>query len=1117
MGSARTRWSIVAFCAVLITGAAACRVRPEDPQGGSHEMNVEAEPVRLEVGQPVLRDLPGGGSHSYLVGLTSGQYVRVAADQRGIDVILRLFAPDGTLIREVDSPNGSQGPEKASEVARMTGDYRITVASEDAKAKPAAYEIRIEGLRPATEEDRILVQAEGTFHEGETLRRQKDWPNAKDRYEQALASWRSLEDHENEAMALYQIGTAYEALGEGARALETYDQASAAYRLAGDPRGEATVFNRRGRTLYAEERVGDALASFQKALEIFQSVGDLHGQATSLNGLGAAFENAGRTGEAISAYDRASTLWKQIHNLKSETSTLLNLGQVYLSQDKREEARDALEEVRKFAEQEGALDLLAISLSYLGDLDQRDGRVAEARANLERALELQKQAGDEQGQAMTLSNLGAALIKGGDLQGASKAIQESLALSRKLGDSRAVGTALTHLGRVHFARQEDQEAVARNREAFALFHRLEDRQGMALAHYGVARSLARLGDLEGARQEIEQCLALYEDLRTEAPGLEFRAAYFASRQHYWDLYIDTLMRLADRQPKGGFEKLALQAAERRRARSLLDSLTETRAKAELEADPGLAAEIQDVRGRLSLAEAKRMDLAIAADAGGDEASVREVESSIRTLLNRLDVIRTRMREHKPRLAALTRPDTLEVPEIQKLLDPDSLLLVYSLGEERSFLWTVSQRSVESHVLAGRAQIETTARQYLDLQQSAIQAREGARERVARALSDLVLKSARDRMGHFHRLVIVGDGALQSIPFAPLPDPVEEEDAAGQPRLLVEGHELVHLPSVSVFSLLRQRESRGRKPMERLRMAVIADPVFRPDDPRVQGGAAPATSSPLPDDLNRSVRDLGLDQLERLPYTREEAESILAMVKRGDTFRAYDFEAAPELLTQGKLRDYHILHIATHSLLNSRQPELSGIVFSLVDPSGVSRRERGFLRLHEIYDLDLNASLVVLSSCETGAGKDLRGEGLLGITRGFLAAGVPQLVVSLWKVEDQSTAELMKRFYHQLLERGQSPAAALRQAQLSMLREPRWSHPRNWAGFVFVGDFRRKHGGIEEQDSGGVIVVKKAGSELPPPKMAAPDRPAPSKKKPEGSRGSEPGSKPLGDSGLGRDH
>jgi CHAT domain-containing protein/tetratricopeptide (TPR) repeat protein len=1083
------QYTALALCAVAAAGAVVgCRTRPHDRKGGK-EMSVETEPVRLEPGHPITRDLAGGGTQSYLVGLKAGQYVRLAADQRGIDVILRLLTPAGSPIVEVDSPNGAYGPERASEVADAAGDYRIEVKSGNAADKPGRYEMRIEELRPATDQDRTRVSAERVYAEGEGQRRQKALDKAMASYQQALGLWRSVGDHGGEALALYRIGQLYQMQEKSDQALDLFSQSIAAYQAAEDPRGEASALNRRGGTLSKQGKTTEALASFQQALELFRKLGDLHGQGSVLNNIGATNFGLGRVSPAVEAYEEALGFWKRLGDTENEGATQLNLGQLYVAQGRPEEARDALEAARQAAEQSANVDSLANALSNLGEIDLRQGRLAEARANLEKALALQKQISDVQGQAITQAGLGTALLKSGDLNGAQKAEEAARILFQKAGDAAGEGIALSNLGRVEFARNRDPEAVARQREAQAIFERIGDRDGMALSRFGAARSLARMGDFKGARRELEPALVLVESLRGESPGLGFRASYFATKQQYWDLYVDVLMQLHE-------EKLALQASERRRARSLLDALAETRLAVESQTDPGLAAEIQDVEQRLRATEGKRSSIQAAANTGNGgaaqtgqavDAALAPVESEIRDLLVRLDVLRTAMHERNPRMAALTPPAPVAVEEIQKhLLGADTLLLVYSLGEERSFLWAVSPRSVEGYTLPGRERIESVARQLLDLLPRMSREAQASSQRAAKALSDLVLAPAAERIAAFHRLVVVGDGALQLVPFAALPDPVPAETAAGGYRLLVEGHQLVALPSASVLGMLRRAE-RARKPLEELKLAVIADPVFRADDPRVQGGRSPNVSSPLPAELSRSVRDVGLDRLERLPYTRQEAESILGLVKKGMTFPAFDFDATRELFTSGRLRDYNVLHIATHSLLDSRQPELSGIALSMVDAAGKPRD--GFLRLHEIYNLDLRAGLVVLSACETGSGKDVRGEGLLGITRGFLSAGVPQLVVSLWKVADRSTAELMKRFYFQLLEKGRPPAEALRQAQLSMIAEPAWHQPRNWAGFVFLGDFGRKAdgGSLEATDSGGVIVVKKAGSDLPPPKVA-PDRP-----------------------------
>lgn len=1049
-------------------------------------MNAENEPVRLQPGHPVTRTLSGGKAHTYLVALKAGQYVRLAAEQKGIDVVLRLLAPDGKhQIISVDSPNGAQGPERASEVAAATGDYRVEVRSDTATDKPGQYEMRIEELRPATERDRTRVAAERVFAEGENLRRQKSWDKAMESYRRAQGLWRSLSDRGGEAQALYQICAMYEKKGDGDRALDAVGQSIAGFQAARDLRGEAAALNHRGTLLRSREQNGPALESYQQALERFRKLEDLHGQASALNNIGEVSFYLGRMRLAVEAYTEASDLWKRLNDMASQGTTLFNLGKAYMEEGRPEEARDALEASRQVAARSGDKDRLANRLSNLGELDQREGRLAEARANLEKALALQRQIGDERGQAETQASLGTALLKAGDLEGSWQAQSAALALFRKLGDRSGEGIALSNLGRVSYARKQDRDAVARQREARAAFESVGDRQGIALSRFGAARSLARQGDLAGARRELEPALDLVESLRGEAPGLSFRSSYFASKQHYWDLYVEILMQSHE-------EKLALQASERRSARGLLDALGETRAAVESQAAPALAAEIQDVEQRLRAAEEKRSTLLAA---HGDAAALAAIEGEIRSLLTRQDVLRNRMNERSPGAAELAPPAPLAVDDIQKhLLDPDTLLLVYSLGEEHGYLWAVSPRSVTAYTLPGREQIEAVARQLLEALPQASGEAQASGQRAAKALSDLVLAPAAERIASFHRLLVMGDGALQLVPFAVLPDPAPREKAAGRDRLLVEGHELVDLPSASVLSLLRSREPKARKPLEELKIAVIADPVFRADDPRVQGARPPAVPPPLPAELSRSARDVGLDQLDRLPYTREEAESILDLVKKekGTAFPAFDFDATRDLLTSGKLRGYHVLHIATHGLLDSRQPELSGIAFSMVDPTGAPRD--GFLRLHEIYNLDLGAGLVVLSACETGAGKEVRGEGLEGLTRGFLAAGVPQLVVSLWDVGDRSTAELMKRFYYQLLEKGRPPAEALRQAQLSMLAEPAWSQPRQWAGFVFLGDFgRRLDGSVETTDSGGVVESKKAGSDLPPPKVGPDHR----RKKPAG--------------------
>jgi CHAT domain-containing protein len=320
------------------------------------------------------------------------------------------------------------------------------------------------------------------------------------------------------------------------------------------------------------------------------------------------------------------------------------------------------------------------------------------------------------------------------------------------------------------------------------------------------------------------------------------------------------------------------------------------------------------------------------------------------------------------------------------------------------------------------------------------------------------------------LLIVAEGALQYIPFGALPKPVtrdswfvnrrsNHESRVTNHEPLILDHEVVMLPSASVLGVLR-RELSGRQPAAKT-VAILADPVFESDDFRVkkaptkaekQTEKPPATSLPAPGllpDGDRMMDAFGLETLERLWFTRYEAEWIADFVPPAGRLKALGFAANRTTATSPDLSQYRIVHFATHGFLNSEHPELSGVVFSLVDEQG--QPQDGFLRLHEVYNLKLNADLVVLSACRTALGKDVKGEGLIGLTRGFMYAGAASVVASLWKVEDKATAKLMRRFYQKMLVEGRRPAAALRAAQVAMWQEKK--APYYWAAFVLQGEWK----------------------------------------------------------------
>jgi CHAT domain-containing protein len=329
----------------------------------------------------------------------------------------------------------------------------------------------------------------------------------------------------------------------------------------------------------------------------------------------------------------------------------------------------------------------------------------------------------------------------------------------------------------------------------------------------------------------------------------------------------------------------------------------------------------------------------------------------------------------------------------------------------------------------------------------IAAADAALPEAARRLSSVLLAPAASEIAG-KRLIIAPDGSLQRLPFSMLPLP-------GSDQPVVTAQEVVVLPSASALAALRA-EVAGRASAPRM-LAVFADPVFDASDPRVHRRAAPAGTAAsnstrileqLADEGNGTSASL---RIPRLPFTAEEADQILKVAQSRDNWKVEGFAANRAAATGGQLTQYRYIHFATHGVLDTERPSLSALVLSQIDSDGDP--QDGFLRVTDVYNTRLAADLVVLSACQTGLGKEVRGEGLMGLTRAFLYAGVPRVIASLWNVNDRATASLMADLYRGMLRAGMPPAAALRAAQLDLRKQKRWESPYYWAAFVQYGDFR----------------------------------------------------------------
>jgi CHAT domain-containing protein/tetratricopeptide (TPR) repeat protein len=1070
-------------------------------------------PPALLPGAPVARDLAAGESHSYRAALAAGRPFLVAVEQEGIDVAVSVFGPDGRSLAAVDSPLDRQGRESLLVRPATAGDYRIEVrAKEPGAPPPGRYAIRLEEVpslaaaTPAISAEEALTRAGELYLAGTADARRRALPL----YRQAREGFRAAADRPGEARALYEtavvsrlvdetraalglarkvlplwqalgetrfaaateneIGLDRWLLGEGEEARAAFGRALALARGAGDRYGEAVAQSnlclmdltrgdlRQGVACYgralplleevrAEELLGGALISvghafdalgepreardrYAQALARLRSTGNRAGEGRTLNNLGVLEADLGDVQAALAHYGAALATFRALEDRRWQARVLNNLGLVYHGVGERERALSSYTEAlalwRAVDDRPGE----AATLTALGSVQSALGRPREALASLDRALALRRAAGDRRGEGIARGQLGKTQEALGDRAAALAAFTAAASLLGETGDLPNAADALRGQGEMEAALGEEAKALESLERSLTQARAAGYRPGEAQTLYALARAERRFGRAAAARGHALEAIGVIESLRERIRNPDLRASYAGLTHRAYELAIDLAMAAPSSAPEAR-DREALGLVERARARTLLQLLAEAGVRVAEGVDAALLARREALLERLA-AKAERAATAPAAGAAR-EGWNREIQE----IQRELDLVDAQIRAASPGYAALTQPQPLAAADLQALLDPDAALLVYALGEERSFLWWVAPGEIASFVLPPRGAIEETARKLhtgwsaADTASSASSAGAGTAADLARMLLGPVAERLARPGGRI--LAVVPDGALAYVPFAALPLPDPEGAAGGPPPPVLARYEVVALPSATALAVARRLHPKAGRRW----LAAFADPVFDPADPRLPAAVRrPAATAPV---------------FARLPASRQEAAAIAALAPPGEAAVALDFDASRAAVSGARLAGYRAVHFATHGVIDAEHPALSGLALSTVDRQG--HPQEGFLSLSDLYNLRLDADLVVLSGCRTALGREVRGEGLVGLARGFQYAGAARVVASLWRVEDRATAELMTRFYRALWREGRPAAAALREAQLALRRERRFRDPSFWAAFVLAGDWR----------------------------------------------------------------
>ncbi|MEH2077603.1 MAG: CHAT domain-containing protein [Nostoc sp.] len=934
--------------------------------------------------------------------------------------------------------------------------------------------------------------------------------------------------------------------------IEFFKEKAQKWRTRGIIGAEADFLEMLGSSGYS--RVGEyqkALEVYQQALKLRQIMGGKPNEASTLTDIADILNRQGKKQEAINALNQALDVQRQIKTRPAEAATLLTLGDVYLSLGAYPESVNVYKQSLGISQIIGDRSKETVTLSQIADVYRKSQTYPQALNYYQQALSISKSTGNCQKEALLLARISRNYLASGDYQQAISFSNQALDLSRNLeideyklaleartldiraqveikqrnyskslessqkarklgresGFKEIEAGAIAPTAEAYAALKQPEKAIQAYQEQLALYREMGLSSEQAQSLYNIAKLQLQNNQLPEALTQIKRAIEIIENIRQEVASSDLRTSFFATVQDYYQLKIDILMELHKKDPSKGYDADALNTSERSRARGLVELLTEAHANIRKGANPKLLEEEQRLQALIDAREKLRFEIVNSNKIKDpiSQANADKLKTEIDQLLNQQKELETKIRQSNPKYANLKYPQPLTVPQIQQQLDQDTLLLQYSLGKERSFLWVVSPNSLDTYELPKKQEIEESAINLFCLisqntskppsvtnkENPCANIKTRRIDKAATELSQLILIPVKDKLGT-KRLVIVADGALQYIPFAALADLTSQpatlqgkgekdqlpsvgrtggkvilgdNDRRGIhviPNIPASGnnfnyqplfvnHEIVNLPSASTIDIQRQ-EYATRKAAPKT-LAIFADPVYNATDTRLNNtqNKQQNKQEPIDIELERSALNRSGDTslFERLLGTRTEAETILKSVPDSNSLQAFDFDANYTLATSSSLNQYRILHFATHGFVNDENPELSGIVLSLVNKQG--QDIRGYLRLEDLFNLDYPADLIVLSACETGLGKEISGEGLVGLTRGLMYAGGKRLVVSLWQVSDEGTSAFMQEFYRQMLQEGKPANQALRATQLKMWhQEP---NPYYWAAFTFLGEWR----------------------------------------------------------------
>jgi len=847
-----------------------------------------------------------------------------------------------------------------------------------------------------------------------------------------------LEEESRTALEIYRLykeGKKFRSSGKYQKSIENFQQAIHLARKLKSKEHEVKCLRQLSSTYWELNNLQEFFSLNKEALTIAQSLNHRKEEGRCLNNIGLFYWKLDNYSKALTYYKDAIKIAKDEKNKKNKSECLTNIGIIYQELGIYEKALEYLMDALTIDKQLGDEVYTSMDLNNIGEVFRKKGLVSGKKEAFHKALDyfrdclkLNRKTRDRETEVYVLNNIGFVHTDLKNYQEALKYFRSGYKKAEEIQDVEAMGMILTNMGNVHLDQDNFEEAIKSYHKGIELANNISGRQILWEAYFGLGQCYEKGNKFSKAVMCYKRAIGIIDHIRSQIFLDTYKAGFVGDKLKVYEFLINLLYRLNRDDPSNSYDKEIFHTVERAKARAFLESLGESK----VDIGDMLSPELKKMENEIS----RRISFIIKELSSPDVSKKKRKE-----LLTKLQQeedgyisLISKMRVEIPEVANLVSPLPCNVDQVQQLLDRKTALIEYFLGEDQSYMFLITKDEFDVYRLPSRSEIEKSIRAYLKVLSHSREREFRGILAAKRIYKELLFPFGRVIAESVENLIIVPDGILYYLPFETLIPYTQNQSSEGD--YLIENYKISYAPSSSVLLYLTEKKFNHKRAKSLL---AFGNPSYT---------LKVSSKGKKHKTYIEIMRELYLDQgfdFSPLPYSEREILEISRYFpeKKRDIY--LKDEAREETFKRLPLKDYKIIHFACHGFLAEEFPFRSALVLSLdEDPE-----EDGFLQVREIYNLRLKAELIVLSACQTGKGKLEKGEGILGFPRIFFYAGARSVVLTLWRINDESTSMLMNLFYGYLSE-GEDKAQALRLAKLEMINS-KLSHPFYWAAFVLNGD------------------------------------------------------------------